>query len=129
EAEGCIFGYTCVNDVTAAELLKKDSTFDQWTRAKSFDTFGPVGPVVATGLNPATLKVRSVLNGDQRQDYPISDMVFGPARLVHMISQDLTLEPGDIISCGTSLGVGSMKPGSTVQISIEGIGTLTNSFE
>ena len=129
EAPDYIFGYSCINDVTAAEILNKDASFAQWTRAKSFDTFGVYGPVIATGLNPAGLVVRTHLNGQERQNYPVSDMVFQPARLVSAISQDLTLLPGDVIACGTSLGVGSMKPGSRIAISIEGIGTLSNTFE
>jgi 2-keto-4-pentenoate hydratase/2-oxohepta-3-ene-1,7-dioic acid hydratase in catechol pathway len=129
QAPDCILGYTCINDVTAAELIGKDATFAQWTRAKSFDTFGVFGPVVATGLDPLTLSVKTVLNGQERQDYPVSDMVFAPAQLVSLISQDMTLDPGDVIACGTSIGVGSMKPGSTVSITIDGIGTLTNRFE
>jgi len=129
EAGRCIFGYTCVNDVTAAEVLNRDPTFAQWTRAKSFDTFGVFGPVVATGLDPLRLSVRTVLDNQERQNYPVADIVFEPARLVSLISQDLTLDPGDVIACGTSLGAGSMKPGSTVSVSIEGIGTLTNRFE
>lgn len=124
-----VFGYTCANDVTAAEILNKDATFAQWIRAKGFDTFCPLGPAIATGLDPATLTVRTVLNGDVRQDYPISDMRFTVAQLVSMISQDMTLNPGDVILCGTSVGVGSMKPGSTVEVTIAGIGTLTNRFD
>ena len=125
-----IFGYTCVNDVTAVDLLNKDPSFAQWTRAKSFDTFGAFGPVIATGLDPAALTVRTVLNGEERQNYPVTDMVFPPATLVSRISQDLTLEPGDVIACGTSLGVGSMKEArNTVEVTIEGIGTLGNVFE
>ena len=125
-----IFGYTCINDVTAVDLLNKDPTFAQWTRAKSFDTFGVFGPVIATGLDPLALSIRTVLNGDERQNYPVSDMIFPPALLVSRISQDLTLEPGDVIACGTSLGVGSMKePSNTVEVTIEGIGTLANVFE
>jgi 2-keto-4-pentenoate hydratase/2-oxohepta-3-ene-1,7-dioic acid hydratase in catechol pathway len=128
-AGGYIFGYTCINDVTAVDLLNKDPTFAQWTRAKSFDTFGVFGPVIATGLDPLELSIRTVLNGDERQNYPVGDMIFPPARLVSRISQDLTLEPGDVIACGTSLGVGSMKqPSNTVEITIEGIGTLSNVF-
>ncbi|MBL8520083.1 MAG: fumarylacetoacetate hydrolase family protein [Betaproteobacteria bacterium] len=129
EAAGCIFGYTCINDVTAAELLFKDASFPQWTRAKSFDTFGVFGPVIATGLDPSTLTVRTVLNGQERQNYAVSDMVFSPVQLVSRISQDLTLEPGDVIACGTSIGVGSMKAGSEVSVIIERIGTLTNRYE
>ena len=124
-----MFGYTCANDVTAAEILNKDASFAQWVRAKGFDTFCPLGPAIATGLDPATLTVRTVLNGDLRQDFPISDMRFSVAQLVSMISQDMTLFPGDVILSGTSVGVGSMKPGSTVEVTIGGIGTLTNRFE
>ena len=108
-----IFGYTCVNDVTAAEILNKDPGFAQWTRAKSFDTFGVFGPVIATDVDPNLLVVRTLLNDQERQNYPVSDAIFGPAALVSLISRDMTLEAGDVIACGTSVGVGSMKPGST----------------
>lgn len=124
-----VFGYTIANDVTAAELLNRDASFAQWVRAKGFDTFCPFGPVVATGLDAAQLVVRTTLNGDVRQDYPVSDMRFPVERLVSTISADMTLFPGDIILCGTSVGVGSMKPGSTVEVEIAGIGTLSNRFE
>ncbi len=124
-----IFGYTCINDVTAAEIINRDAAFQQWSRAKSYDTFGVFGPVVATGLDPSTLTIRTVLNGQERQNYPVSDMIFSPAQLVSRISQDMTLYPGDVICCGTSIGVGSMKPGSAVEVSIDGIGTLSNRFE
>jgi len=129
EALRNIFGYTCINDVTAVDILDRDVTFAQWTRAKSFDTFGVFGPVVATDLDPMQLTVRTILDEQERQSYPVSDMVFPPARLVSLISQDMTLDPGDVIACGTSIGVGSMKPGSTVAVSIDGIGTLINRFE
>ena len=130
DAEGFIFGYTCINDVTAAELISKDKTFAQWVRSKSFDTFGVYGPVIATGLDVATLVVKTVLNGDERQNYPISDMIFQPLRLVSLISHDMTLMAGDVICCGTSIGVGSMKEESnTVEVTIDGIGTLSNVFE
>lgn len=129
EAANYIFGYTCVNDVTAAELINKDATFAQWTRAKNFDTFGVFGPVIATDLDPAALTVRTLLNGKERQNYPLSDIVFAPHRLVSLISQDMTLLPGDVIACGTSLGVGSMKPGNSIEVVIDGIGTLTNQYE
>ncbi len=125
-----IFGYTCVNDVTAVELINKDSTFAQWVRSKSFDTFGVFGPVIATGLDPMGLSVRTVLNGQERQNYPVNDMIFPPLRLTSLISHDMTLYPGDVIACGTSLGVGSMKePSNTIEVSIEGIGVLSNVFE
>jgi 2-keto-4-pentenoate hydratase/2-oxohepta-3-ene-1,7-dioic acid hydratase in catechol pathway len=124
-----VFGYTCANDVTVADILNRDASFAQWVRAKGFDTFCPFGPVVATGLDPEKLVVKTILNGDTRQDYPISDMRFSVQRLVSLISADMTLYPGDIILCGTSVGVGSMKPGSLVEIDIAGIGRLSNRFE
>jgi 2-keto-4-pentenoate hydratase/2-oxohepta-3-ene-1,7-dioic acid hydratase in catechol pathway len=129
DAARYIFGYTCVNDVTAVDIINRDPAFQQWARSKSFDTFGVFGPVVASGLDPATLTVKTVLNGQERQNYPVSDMIFGPVKLVSLISQDMTLNPGDVICCGTSVGVGSMKPGSTIEITIGGIGTLANKFE
>lgn len=130
EAAGHIFGYTCVNDVTAAKIIQKDPTFAQWARAKSFDGFGAFGPVIATGIDPMTLSVRTILNGDERQNYPVSDMIFPPHKLVSLLSHDMTLMPGDVIACGTSIGVGSMKEKSnTVTIAIDGIGELTNTYE
>lgn len=129
EAEACIFGFTCVNDVTAADILNKDPNFPQWVRAKSFDGFGPFGPVIATDVRPEDLWVRTILNGEERQRYPISDMVFPAATLVSRISQDMTLLPGDVICCGTSLGVGTMKDAlNIVEVEIAGIGTLRNEF-
>jgi 2-keto-4-pentenoate hydratase/2-oxohepta-3-ene-1,7-dioic acid hydratase in catechol pathway len=124
-----VFGYTCCNDVTAAEVLNRDATFAQWVRAKSYDSFCPLGPCIATGLDPSTLVVKTWLDGQLRQDYPVADIRFAVPRLVSLISHDMTLEPGDVILCGTSVGVGSMKPGQTVEIEIEGIGKLSNRFE
>jgi 2-keto-4-pentenoate hydratase/2-oxohepta-3-ene-1,7-dioic acid hydratase in catechol pathway len=129
EAMGHVFGYTCGNDVTVPEIIQRDKSFAQWVRAKGFDTFCPLGPAVVTGLDPTALRVTTRVDSELRQDYPISDMRFSVAQLVSMISQDMTLMPGDVILCGTSIGVGSMKPGSTVEISINGIGTLSNRFE
>lgn len=129
EANDYIFGYTCSNDVTAAEIIQKDPTFAQWTRAKGFDTFGSFGPGIVTDVDPNKLVIKTILNGDERQNYPISDMVFTPQKLVSMISHDMTLEPGDIISCGTSVGVGSMRPGSKVEVIIDGVGHLVNHYE
>jgi 2-keto-4-pentenoate hydratase/2-oxohepta-3-ene-1,7-dioic acid hydratase in catechol pathway len=129
EAADHIFGFTCVNDVTALQLIDADPSFAQWTRAKGFDTFGVLGPVVATGLDPATLNVRTTLNGRERQNYPVADMFFGPAALVSHLSRNMTLEPGDVIACGTSLGVAPMKTGQVVEVTIDGIGSLSNPFE
>ena len=123
-----VFGYTCANDVTVADILNRDASFAQWVRAKGFDTFCPMGPAIATGLDASKLIVMTTLNGELRQNYPISDMRFSVAQLVSLISADMTLQPGDVILCGTSIGVGSMKPGSDVEVSIDGIGSLRNRF-
>ena len=123
-----VFGYTCANDVTVSDILNRDASFTQWDRAKGFDTFCPMGPAVATGLDPSALTVTTRLNGDVRQHYPISDMRFSVQQLVSLISMDMTLHPGDVILCGTSVGVGSMKPGSLVEVEIDGIGTLSNRY-
>jgi 2-keto-4-pentenoate hydratase/2-oxohepta-3-ene-1,7-dioic acid hydratase in catechol pathway len=124
-----ILGYTCVNDVTALELIGRDPAFAQWTRAKSFDGFGPFGPVIATGLDPLALTVRTLVGGRERQNYPVSDMIFPPAQIVARLSREMTLEPGDVISCGTSLGVLPMRPGQRVEVVIDGIGTLSNEYQ
>ena len=124
-----VFGYTCANDVTAVDILTRNPDFAQWCRAKGFDTFCPIGPFIETDVDPSTLVVRTILNGGERQRYPTTDMIFSVAQLVSRISRDMTLFPGDVILCGTSIGVGVMKPGSTVEVEIEGIGRLTNRFE
>jgi 2-keto-4-pentenoate hydratase/2-oxohepta-3-ene-1,7-dioic acid hydratase in catechol pathway len=129
EAPDYVFGLTCANDVTVADIIQRDPTFPQWCRAKGFDTFCPIGPVIATGLDPAMLVVRTILNDEVRQDYPVNDMVFSVAQLVSKISKDMTLNPGDVLLCGTSVGVGSMRPGSTIVVEIDGIGKLKNRFE
>ena len=129
DAQAHIFGYTCVNDVTAFDVLNRDPSFPQWTRAKSYDGFGIFGPVVVRGVRPESLIVRALLEGEERQSYPVSDMIFPPEKLVALISRDMTLLPGDVIACGTSIGAGRMKPGQTITVAIDGIGTLTNRFE
>ena len=126
EAADYIFGYTCVNDVTAAEVLNENPDFAQWCRSKGYDTFGCIGPAIATEFNWAAAKVSTRLDGVQRQSYPLADMIIPPDQLVSLISHDMTLLPGDVIAVGTSLGVGSMKDDSTVEVQIEGIGVLTN---
>jgi 2-keto-4-pentenoate hydratase/2-oxohepta-3-ene-1,7-dioic acid hydratase in catechol pathway len=128
DAASHIFGYCCANDVTAIELLNRDPSFPQWTRAKSFDGFAALGPWIETDLDPASATLRTVVGGRERQNYALADMFFSPAELVSRLSQDMTLEPGDVILCGTSLGVLPMKPGSTVEVSIDGIGTLSNTY-
>lgn len=123
KAHDFILGYTCGNDVTARDLQKRDN---QWTRAKGFDSFSPLGPCIVTGLNPAHLTVRSRVNGEIRQDGSTADMISGVAELVAYISQVMTLEPGDVILTGTPSGVGPLHPGDVVEVEIEGIGTLRN---
>lgn len=129
DAPAAIFGYTCVNDVTARDVMRLDPAFVHWTRAKSFDTFGVFGPVIATGLDAANLRVRAVIAGEERQNYPVSDMFFSPAEIVSRISGDMTLEAGDVIACGTSVGAGPLQTGDTVEVAIDGIGRLVNRFE
>ncbi|HEV7263853.1 MAG TPA: fumarylacetoacetate hydrolase family protein [Falsiroseomonas sp.] len=128
EAAAAIFGLTCVNDVTALDLLNADPSFAQWARAKGCDGFGPVGPAIATGLDWSTLRVQVALNGRVRQDFLLSDMIIPPARIVALISREMTLEPGDVIACGTSLGALPMRPEMVVEVTIAGIGTLRNVF-
>ncbi|WP_321886524.1 fumarylacetoacetate hydrolase family protein [Paraburkholderia bannensis] len=128
EAQAAIFGYTIVNDVTAAGLLTENPHFPQWCRAKGFDTFCCLGPAIVSGFDWRRASVVTRLDGVERQNYPLDDMVFSPAQQVSLISQDLTLEPGDVIACGTSLGVGSIGEGATVEVTIEGIGTLANTL-
>jgi 2-keto-4-pentenoate hydratase/2-oxohepta-3-ene-1,7-dioic acid hydratase in catechol pathway len=128
EADQYIFGYTCVNDVTARAILKSDPSFPQWSRAKSFDSFGPFGPQIVTGLDPDTLRVRTRVNGVVLQDYPVSDMFFRPREIVARLSRDMTLSPGDLIACGTSLGAGPLGAGDVVEVEIPGVGRLSNRF-
>ncbi len=123
-----IFGYTCVNDVTALDTLNADASFPQWARAKSPKSFGPVGPVIATDIDLATAEVTVALNGRVRQKYALADMIFPPARIVELIGAEVALEPGDVIACGTSLGALPMRPGMVVEVTIDGIGTLRNTM-
>ncbi len=128
EAAAHIFGYACANDVSAIELLHRDGSFPQWTRAKSFPGFGAFGPWIDTDFDPAAATLRTLVGGRERQNYALADMFFGPAELVWRLSQDMRLVPGDVIFCGTSLGVLPMKPGTAVEVSIDGLGTLRNVF-
>jgi 2-keto-4-pentenoate hydratase/2-oxohepta-3-ene-1,7-dioic acid hydratase in catechol pathway len=124
DAKDAIFGYTCVNDLTSLSVLNADPSFAQWTRAKSFDGFGVVGPVIETEVDWSTLTVQVFVDGRERQSYPASDMILPPERIVSSLSRDMTLNPGDLIACGTSLGARPIKPGMTVEVVIEGIGRL-----
>ena len=121
-----IFGFTCINDVTAMDLVKKDPTFDQWTRSKSYDTFGIFGPCIATDVDPMTLSVKTTVDGQIKQDYNTSDMFFNVYEIVSFLSHDMTLNPGDIIACGTNSGLGPMVSGETVTVSVSQIGQVVN---
>ena len=127
EAADYIFGYTCVNDVTAMDLLFENGDFPQWGRSKGFDTFGCLGPVIATDFDKAANLITR-LDQVERQNYSLADMIFPPHELVSKISHDVSLLPGDVIACGTSLGAGSIKDGVTVEIHIDGIGSLFNAL-
>ncbi|WP_407355865.1 fumarylacetoacetate hydrolase family protein [Methanolobus sp. WCC5] len=120
-----IAGFTCFNDVTARDLQQKDG---QWTRAKSFDTFAPLGPFItpAEDFNPEDAAIRSRVNGELRQDSNISNLIFDVPYLIEFISGVMTLEVGDVIATGTPPGVGELHTGDVVEIEIEGIGTLIN---
>ena len=118
-----ILGYTCFNDVTARDLQKKD---EQWTRAKSFDTFAPIGPFISTDLNPDNLQIKLYKNGQLMQDSSTGSMIFKVDKIVSFISKIMTLFPGDIIATGTPSGVGQLEAGDKVEVEIEGIGILKN---
>jgi 2-keto-4-pentenoate hydratase/2-oxohepta-3-ene-1,7-dioic acid hydratase in catechol pathway len=122
-AHDYILGLTAVNDVTARDLQAKDG---QYTRAKGFDTFAPVGPCIAVGLEGRDLQVRGYVNGDLRQDSRTRELIFTIPELVEFITSVMTLLPGDIISTGTPSGVGPIKPGDQVTVHVEGVGALTN---
>jgi 2-keto-4-pentenoate hydratase/2-oxohepta-3-ene-1,7-dioic acid hydratase in catechol pathway len=118
-----------VNDVTARNILKADPSFVQWTRAKSFDTFGVFGPAIVSGIEPDTLRVRTRVDGVEKQNYAVADMFVRPREIVSLLSQDMTLMPGDVIACGTSVGTEPMPRGCTVEIDIDHVGVLRNRFE
>lgn len=123
EARHNILGYTCANDVTARELQRRDG---QWTRAKSFDGFCPLGPWVETDIEPEDLLVQGLVNGVVKQEARTSDMVFDVYELVSFVSGVMTLVPGDVVLTGTPAGIGPLAVGDTVEIRIEGVGSLVN---
>lgn len=123
EADRYIAGYTCANDVTARDLQRMDG---QWTRAKSFDTFCPLGPRIVKDIDPRALGITTRVNGQVRQRSTTANMIFNVYELVSFVSGIMTLLPGDVIITGTPPGVGALNPGDTVEIDIERIGTLKN---
>jgi 2-keto-4-pentenoate hydratase/2-oxohepta-3-ene-1,7-dioic acid hydratase in catechol pathway len=122
-AEDVVFGYTCANDVTARDLQARDG---QWTRAKGFDTFCPLGPWIETGTNPADLELVTTVNGAVRQRARTSELLWDVPALIAFVSQVMTLLPGDVLLTGTPAGVGPLTDGDEVSVMIESIGTLTN---
>ncbi len=118
-----IFGFTIANDVTARDLQKKDG---QWTRAKGFDTFCPIGPWIETAFEPAEQRISTTLNGEIKQSEPLSSMIFKVPEIIAFVTSVMTLLPGDIILTGTPAGIGPMPEHSEVTVTIEGIGSLSN---
>lgn len=123
EAMHHVFGYTCVNDVTARDLQKADG---QWSRAKGFDTFCPVGPEIVTDLDASDILVEGIHNGETKQSGRTAQMIFKIPFLVSYISSIMTLEPGDLISTGTPSGIAPMKPGDSIEVRVEHVGSLVN---
>jgi 2-keto-4-pentenoate hydratase/2-oxohepta-3-ene-1,7-dioic acid hydratase in catechol pathway len=126
EAWNCALGVTCGNDVTARDLQRRD---EQWTRAKGFDTFCPLGPVLVTGISQEYVRDVTVVcrvNGEVRQRGRTSSMVFSAAELIAFASSFMTLEPGDVLMTGTPAGVGPLTPGDVVEVEVEGVGVLRN---
>ncbi|MGA8832611.1 MAG: fumarylacetoacetate hydrolase family protein [Desulfomonilaceae bacterium] len=126
DAKQVILGFTCLNDVTARDLQNKDG---QWTRAKGFDTFCPIGPWIKTDVDPSDLKIDLLLNGQAKQSSRTSNLIFNSYKLIEYITSVMTLYPGDVIATGTTSGIGPMADGDTVQVVIEGIGCLSNRVE
>jgi 2-keto-4-pentenoate hydratase/2-oxohepta-3-ene-1,7-dioic acid hydratase in catechol pathway len=123
DAAGVILGYTVANDVTARDLQRADNSF---TRAKSFDTFCPLGPWIETELDPNDVEIRTELDGETLQDGHTAQMIFPVSELIEFVSSVMTLLPGDVLLTGTPAGVGPMQPGQTVSVTVAGIGTLSN---
>lgn len=124
QVKDVVLGCVCVNDVTARQLQKKDG---QWTRAKSFDSFAPIGPWISDGLPFGKLRVEAYLNGKVVQEGHTRDMIFPVEKLVSFVSSVMTLCPGDVISTGTPEGVGELHAGDVVEVFVEGVGRLRNS--
>ncbi len=122
-AKDYVLGYTCVNDITERHNQAEDG---QWTRAKGYDTFAPIGPWIETAVDPDNLKLETYLNGELRQSASTNDLTFGVSKLISFISDIMTLLPGDVIATGTPSGIGPMNPGDVVEVRIEKIGTLKN---
>lgn len=128
EVRAHLLGCTIANDVTAMELINRDPSFPQWSRSKSFDTFGVIGPWIDTDFDWTGASVRTRVNGRERQNYPLADMIFEPLTLLSRLSHDMTLEPGDVVLCGTSVGALPLRPGTDLEVEITGLGVLANRY-
>ena len=126
EADQVIAGWTIVNEVTATGVVQREPSFAQHTRAKGFDTFGVFGPAVETAVDVAGARIRTWQNGELRQDFAVADLIRGPHRIIAELSADMTLEAGDVIACGSSLGVAPMQAGDRIRVEIDGLGALEN---
>ncbi len=123
KAKDVIYGYTLANDVTARDLQKKDG---QWSRAKGFDTFCPLGPWIETEFVPGDQKITSTLNGEVKQSSMLSEMIFKVPQIIEFVTNVMTLLPGDVILTGTPAGIGPMPSGASITVAIDGLGVLTN---
>jgi 2-keto-4-pentenoate hydratase/2-oxohepta-3-ene-1,7-dioic acid hydratase in catechol pathway len=123
EADDYVLGLTCLNDVTARDLQRKDV---QYTRAKGFDTFAPIGPCIAVGLDSSALSIEGWVNGEKKQSSNTKQLIFPVGELIEFVSGVMTLNPGDVITTGTPSGVGPLKAGDRMMVKIEGIGALSN---
>jgi len=123
KAKDVIYGYTLANDVTARDLQKKDG---QWSRAKGFDTFCPLGPWIETEFIPGDQKITSTLNGELKQSSMLSEMIFKVPQIIEFVTNVMTLLPGDVILTGTPAGIGPMPSGASITVAIDGLGALTN---
>jgi 2-keto-4-pentenoate hydratase/2-oxohepta-3-ene-1,7-dioic acid hydratase in catechol pathway len=123
DAMSCVLGITCLNDVTARELQAKDV---QYSRAKGFDTFAPIGPCIAVGLDPSELEVEGWVNGQKRQHSNTRELIFPVPYIIEWLTRFMTLEPGDVITTGTPSGVGPLVPGDRMMVKVQGVGALSN---
>lgn len=128
EAESAIFGYSCINDVSAGLLTDMPAYLasQDFVDGKTYDSFGPLGPVIVTDLDPSDVRIRCRVNGETRQDHRSSDQIWKPADLVSLISKRMTLYPGDVVATGSPPGVGPLRSGDEVEVEIDGIGILRN---
>lgn len=131
DAQAHIFGYTCINDVSAGQLTDMAAYFasQHFVDGKTYDTFGPIGPAIVTDLDPADLRIQCRVNGATRQDHRTSDQIWPPAQLLSLISRRMTLHPGDMVATGSPPGPGPIAPGDVIEVEVEGIGVLRNRVE